>query len=141
MKRLLLTLSLAACFIGSSSFANDNIAPEALKSFYQTFSKAENVSWTEADGMLRIGFTLNGQLHFAYYSDNELVVVATEIKTDELPAQMKNALTKYNGYTVSQAYVLEKNKTKEYCVVMNNGSHQIVLKGKHKWNTYLEEKK
>lgn len=133
MKRLFVTLGLAACLISFSSFANGRTYPEALASFFHSFAKAQNVNWTEVDGMMRIGFKLNGQEHFAYYSGTELLVVATEIKIENLPVQLQNDLAKYKDYTVSQTYVLEKDGVKEYCVVLDKGSKHLILKGRNKW--------
>src|SRR4051812_27571591 len=131
MKRLIVTLSLAACLIGLSSYANEKPVPDVLQSFYHTFSGAQSVSWTEVDGILRIGFTVDGQQHFAYYADNELIVVAKEIKAEALPLSLQDGLTKYSDYTITQVYELEKNKTKEYCVVIDKASRHITLKGRN----------
>lgn len=139
MKRLFF-LTLAACLIGASSFASERNVPLVLKSFYQTFENAQNVNWTEVDNMVRIGFTLNGRSQYAYYDNDELVVVATEIKTDELPEALKTQLAEYNG-VVTQAYQMNKNNVKEYCVMLDTPSRHIVLKGKNKWRIYLDEKK
>ena len=139
MKRLFF-VSLATCLIGLSSFASEKNVPLVLKTFYKTFKNAQNVNWTEVDDMLRIGFTLNGHSQYAYYSNDELVVVATEIKTDELPETLKAQLAEYKG-SVTQVYEMNKNNVKEYCVVLDTPSKHIVLKGKNKWKMYLEEKK
>jgi hypothetical protein len=137
MKRLFVTIGIAACLVGFSSFKT----PDVLASFFHTFKKAENVNWTEVDGMLRIGFTMNGSQRFAYYSDNELVVVATEIKQEELPAHLQSQLLKYSSYEVSQVYELESNNAKDYCVVLDNSSRHIVLKGKTKLRLSSETRK
>jgi len=137
MKRLFVA-SLAACLLTLSSFANDKNLPDALQSFYNTFRSAQNVNWTEVNDMLRIGFVLDGHQMFAYYSNDELVVVASEIKAEELPETLRAQLSGYTGYVVTQAYALTKNKSKEYCVVMENASKRIILKGKNKWKTFVD---
>lgn len=139
MKRLLVILGLITCLFTSSSYARKNY-PEGLAHFFITFHKAQNVSWTEVEGLLRVGFTLDGQTHFAYYSGDELLVVATEIKTEDLPMSLQNDLTKYKDYTVSRTYVLEKDNVKEYCVVLDKGNKHLVVKGKEKWKVCLQEK-
>jgi hypothetical protein len=136
MKRLFFVASIVACLAGFSSFANENV-PDALQSFYKTFQGAKSVNWTKVDDMLRIGFIMDGHQKFAYYSNDELVVLASEIKTEELPEIMKAQLSAYEGYTVSQAYELTKNDVTEYCVVIQNGSKRIILKGKNKWKTLV----
>ena len=137
MKRLFFAASVMACLLTFPSFANEKNLPDALQSFYKTFRSAQNVNWTEVDDMLRIGFVQDGHQKFAYYSNDELVVVATEIKREELPETLKSQLLEYSGYVVTQAYELTKNKDKEYCVVMESNSRHIVLKGKNKWKTFV----
>lgn len=139
MKRISFVF-LAMCLISFSSFASVRNIPAVLQSFFKTFQNAQNVNWTEVDGMLRIGFVSNGQTRFAYYSNDQLIVVATEMQTEELPASLKNQLTQYKG-VVTQAYEINNNNEKEYYVVMESPSKHIVLKGKNKWRVYLEEKK
>ena len=138
MKRLFFAATLAACLIAFSSFANDKNLPDALQSFYKTFRTAKNVNWTDVNDMLRIAFVMDGRQQFAYYSNDELVVVASEIKTEELPETLKTQLSEYKNYVVTQAYELTKNKSKEYCVIMQSSSRHIVLKGKNKWKTFVD---
>ena len=141
MKRFLFVTGLAVCLFSFSSFAKEKNLPNILQGFYKTFQSAENVNWTEVDDMLRIGFTMNGHQQFAYYFNEELVVVATQIETGELPETVKRQLSKYKGFAVSQVYSLNKNEVKEYCVVMDSPSKHIVLKGKNKLKVYLQERK
>jgi len=140
MKRLFFAASFIACLLSFSSFANEKNLPDALQSFYKTFRSVQNVNWTEVDNMLRIGFVQDGHQKFAYYSNDELVVVATEIKTEDLPETLKSQLSEYKGYVVTQVYELSSNKDKEYCVAMENSSKHIVLKGKTKWKTFVGER-
>jgi hypothetical protein len=141
MKRLLFVTGLAVCLFSFSAFAKEKNLPNILQGFYKTFQSAENVNWTEVDDMLRIGFTMNGHQQFAYYFNEELVVVATQIEVKELPEPVKRQLSRYNGFTVSQVYDLNKNDVREYCVVMDSPSKHIVLKGKNKLKVYLQQKK
>lgn len=140
MKRLFFSISLFACLFSLPAFATDPNTPGVLTSFYKTFQNAKNVSWTEVNDMLRIGFTLNGRQKFAYYSNDELVVVATEIKAEELPETLQQQLSAYRGYKVSHVYELNKDNVKEYCVVIDSASRHISLTGKNKWKICFEEK-
>jgi hypothetical protein len=141
MKRLFYSITLCACLLNLPAFANDRNLPDALTSFYKTFQNAQNVNWSEVDDMLRIGFTMNGREQFAYYSNDELVVVATEIKVKELPEALQQQLAAYKGYNISRVYELNRNNVKEYCVVIDSSSKQISLKGKNKWKVCFEERK
>jgi hypothetical protein len=137
MKRLLL-IGLTLCLFSFSSFANEDGLPDALKSFYNTFSEAKYVNWTDVDGMTRIAFMLNGCEHFAYYQGDQLVVLAKKIETETLPGVLKDQLTKYHGYTISETYELKENGDKAYYVVLDKGSKHVILKGTKKWVPFLE---
>jgi len=140
MKRLFFTASVVACLLSLSSFGSERNLPDALQSFYKTFRNAQNVTWTQVSDMLRIGFTMNGRQQFAYYSNDDLVVLATEITAEELPQNLKTQLSEYEGYVVMKTYELSENNMKEYCVVMQGASKHITLKGKKRWKVYVNEK-
>jgi hypothetical protein len=140
MNRLFFAVSLFACLFSLPALAKDKNIPDVLTSFYKTFQNAQNVNWSQVDDMLRIGFTLNGREQFAYYSNDELVVVATEMKVEELPATLQQQLLTFKGYHVSRVYELNKNSENEYCVVIDNSSRHITLKGKNKLKICFEDK-
>ena len=140
MKHLFFSVSLFACLFSIPALAKDKNFPDVLNSFYKTFQNAQNVNWSVVDDMLRIGFTLNGREQFAYYSNDELVVVATEMKVEELPATLQQQLLTFKGYHVSRVYELNKNSENEYCVVIDNSSRHITLKGKNKLKICFEDK-
>jgi hypothetical protein len=141
MKRLFFTIGMAVCLVSLSAFASEKNLPDVLKAFYKTFQNAQNVSWTEVDDMLRIGFTSNGHQQYAYYSNEELIVVATQIQVEELPESLKAQLSEYKEYSITKVYELNNNNVKEYCAVLDNSSNHFVLKGKSKWKVFVEEKK
>ena len=126
MKRLIFSFSLALSLLSLSSFASDGNTPDVLNTFYKTFKSAENVNWSTVDDMLRIGFTSNGHQQYAYYSNDDLIVVATEIKAADLPLAMKQQLEEeYKGFAISTVYELNRNNLKEYCVVIDSATRHI----------------
>lgn len=140
MKRIFVTLTLAICLVSFSASAADKTSPDVLKTFYHQFSKAENVNWTEVDGMTRIGFNLDGQSYFAYYSNDELIVVAKQIVKEDLPLALQAELTSYKDIVVTEVYELRKDGKTEYCVVLNGDSKHLVLKGRTKLKVFLKER-
>jgi hypothetical protein len=140
MKRFLSVAALFVCLSSFSSSASATNIPGALQSFFRTFRDAKNVNWTEVDDMLRVGFVLEGRQEFAYYSNDELIVVAKEIKMEELPAPLRIQLEQYHGYKVAQVFELDKNKSKEFCVMLESPSKHITLKGKNKLTVCVDEK-
>lgn len=141
MKRVLCSIALAVCFIGFSSFETETTNPDVIQSFLKKFKNAQNISWTQVDDMMRIGFTSNGQNRFAYYVEGQLVVVATEISKEALPASLQTQLGQYNDFTVTQIYELEKNGKKNYCVVLDNSTRHVVLSGKTRFRAQIENKR
>lgn len=142
MKRFIFSISLALSLFSLQAFASDGNTPDVLNIFYKKFRTAENVNWSTVDDMLRIGFTSNGRQQYAYYSNDDLVVLATEIKEEELPADMKQQLHEdYKEFTVSRVYELTRNNLKEYCVVIDGANRHITLKGKSKLKFCFDERK
>jgi outer membrane lipoprotein-sorting protein len=141
MKRLFFAFTLAACLFSVSSFAAESNTPDVLQSFFKTFKKAENVSWSEVDGMLRIAFTLEGHQKYAYYSNSDLIVLATQIQSADLPATLKDQLAKYKDFVASEVYVLDHNGAKEYCISLEGKSENLLLKGGKRWEVVAETKK
>ena len=81
MKRVLILTALFASLSSLSVSANATNIPGALQSFFKTFRNAQNVNWTEVDDMLRVGFVMDGRQEFAYYSNDELVVLQKKLKS------------------------------------------------------------
>ena len=131
MKRVFFVLGLLTVLFTNSSLANnDNSYPAFLKAFFKTFTKAENVSWTEVEGMIRISFLDEGKESHAYYNAAGFLVVATRpLLVNELPAALQSQLTKkYSTYSVSEVFEFKKDKSTEYYVVLGKEKKQIVLK-------------
>lgn len=139
MKRLFF-VGLTVCLITLSSSASEKNLPDALNNFYKTFNNAQDVNWTQVDDMVRINFTLNGHSHHAYYTNETLMVVATDIKAEELPETLRAQLAELKG-TITEIYEMNKNNRKEYCVTLDTTSKRVVLKGTNKWRVLFEEKK
>lgn len=141
MKRLFVTLGLAVMLISNSSFANAD-PQDALSTFYKKFTNAENITWSEVGGMTRIGFTVRGQEQFAYYDNDELVVLAKRIDVSQLPASLQQELSgSYGDFARSELYEVEGNGSKEYYITLDNNSKHLVLKGITKWGVFLKEKR
>lgn len=139
MKRLFIGLAAFACSIALSSFSTK---PASVpRTFYRQFHGATRVNWSDVDGMLRVAFYLNGQNQYAFYSGDELLVVATEIETQQLPATLRHDLHNYAGYTITQAYVLQSSGVKQYYVVLDNDTTHLTLQGKKHWKVFRKEKK
>jgi hypothetical protein len=140
MKRLFFILSLSVCLISTSAFAGN---PVALQSFYQNFSSAHNVTWTNVNGLTKISFILNEKEMFAYYEGTELVVLATQISQTQLPQSLQNDLKKkYSECTVSGIFQCEKDGSTQYFISLDNAKKHLTLTATSKsWSVFQSERK
>jgi hypothetical protein len=145
MKRLFITLGLFVTVFSTSSFASGTSEyPIFLESFFKTFDGVKNVNWSEVNGCVRIAFMRDGKQNYAYYnSDNELIVVSTQMELKELPASLQSALqTKYRDFTVTGVYTFTTGNKAEYFVSLDNYKKQLVLNsGGKKWSLFSSKKK
>ncbi len=144
MKRLVMATSLFILSFGTSAFATDNNYPAFLSTFFKTFSSAEHVSWELVDGFTRVSFQIKGKQNFAYYNeDNALVVVTTPLHVSDLTTSMQSKLrSQYENYTVSAVYECAAGNKKNRYVVLENDKKQLIvtMRGK-KWNIYSSSNK
>jgi len=92
MKKSILSIA-AVLLMGLSVFAAKNderdINQSIVKSFHKEFINAKNIKWEQKTGYVKVEFTLNDQVLFAYY-DNEgkLTAIVRNIVSDQLPISL-----------------------------------------------------
>jgi hypothetical protein len=139
MKRIFLALTLAAALFTSSAFAADGKKSSIPQSFYARFHNAKDVQLTEVDGMIRVGFMLDGVANYAYYGDGgELLVVTRQLAINDLPVSLQSSLQKnYAGYTITDVYFFTTDEKSEYYVVLENSKKKITLNSTgNKWHAF-----
>ena len=135
MKAFLTKLTLILLLISSQLHAGDSaISPFIVQSFNHHFTNARNVTWKEADGLYRAGFTLEGREIFAYFNaTGELVVVAEAISIDSVPASLQQELIKktQTGNHVS-VYKLDDTEGITYYALYSKDNRQVTLRSSGK---------
>jgi len=143
-------LSIAAVLLmGLSVFAAKNderdINQSVVKSFHSEFTNAKNIKWEQKTGYVKVEFTLNEQVLFAYY-DNEgkLTAIVRNIVSDQLPISLLTSLKKeYTGYWISELFELASDDQTTYYVTLESADKKIVLRsnGVDSWDVYSKTRK
>jgi hypothetical protein len=148
MKKILFALALVLTTGLTSAFANkgEDINQGALASFKSDFANATNISWQHQKAYSKATFTLNDQVMFAYYSNenNELLAVERNILSQQLPINLFTSLKKdYSDYWISGLFEMALQDHTSYYVTLENSNETIVLKavGANTWTIYSKSRK
>lgn len=146
MKKLILSAAILL-MMGAGAFANtnDEINQQAAQAFHKEFAAAKNVSWEQKKDFVKVTFSLNDQVLFAYYNYNgELQAVVRNIVSDQLPITLLTTLKNdYSGYWISDLFEVSADEQTTYYVTLENKDKTIVLKssGSSIWDVYSKTRK
>jgi hypothetical protein len=141
-------LSLAAVLImGLSAFAgkNDEVSKLAVRAFNKDFAMARNISWEQKDNFVKVTFTMNDQVMFAYYNNNgTLQAVVRNLVSDQLPINLLTQLkSEYSGYWISDLFEVASDDQTTYYVTLENADKKLVLNSadSSSWIVYSKTRK
>ena len=148
MKKKILSLAVILTLGLTSAFANtnDDINQRAIASFKKDFVTARNVSWQEEKTYTKATFTLNDQVMFAYYSNEntELLAVVRNLLSEQLPINLLISLQKeYKTYWITDIFEAATPDHTSYYVTLENSEETIVLSanGPDEWTLYKKNRK
>ena len=132
----------------SSAFANDNkeeVDSKIMRSFQKEFAGAQNARWVTTKDFVKVTFTLNEQVVYAYYGqDGSLLGVTRNILSGQLPINLLTDFKKnYSNYWISDLFEMAVNGENMYYLTVEDGDHKVVLKsnGTNGWDMFSKEKK
>jgi hypothetical protein len=131
----------------SSAFANDNeeVNSKIVRSFQKEFAGAQNVHWVTTKDFVKVTFTLNEQVVYAYYGqDGSLLGVTRNILSGQLPINLLTDFKKnYSNYWISDLFEMAVNGENVYYLTLEDSDHKVVLKsnGTNGWDVFKKEKK
>jgi len=146
MKTTILSIA-TMLLMGISAFAakNDDISKLALRAFNKDFATAKNISLEQKQDYLKVTFTLNDQVMFAYYNNNgDLRAVVRNLLSGQLPINLLTELkSDYAGYWISDLFEVASDDQTTYYVTLENADNKIVLNafGGSRWSVYAKSKK
>ncbi len=137
-------LSIAMVLVmGFSAFAtgrDEGVSQQARKAFKRDFATASQISWEQKDRFLKVTFSFNGQILFAYYNNyGDLQAVVRNIVSDQLPIVLLTGLrNEYGDYWITDLFEISSDNQTTYYATIENSEKRIVLKsdGTSMWNVY-----
>ena len=148
MKKSILSIAIVL-MMGLSAFAAKNDEADvnqlAVKSFHKEFVNARNIKWEQKVGYVKVEFTLNDQVLYAYYNnDGQLTAVVRNIVSDQLPISLLTMLKRdYTGFWISDLFEVAADDQTNYYVTLENADKKIVLRsnGIDSWDVYSKTRK
>jgi hypothetical protein len=131
----------------SSAFANgkEEVNDRIVKSFQKEFAGAQNVQWVTTKDFVKVTFTLNEQVVYAFYAqDGNLLGVTRNILSTQLPISLFTDLKKnYPSHWITDLFEMATNNENTYYVTLENSDQKLVLKsnGTNGWEVFSKEKK
>jgi hypothetical protein len=131
----------------SSAFANgkEEVNERIVKSFEKEFAGAQHVQWATTKDFVKVTFTLNEQVVYAFYEPNgNLLGVTRNIVSSQLPINLLTDLKKnYSTHWITDLFEMASNNDNVYYVTLENGDQKLVLKssGTAGWEVYRKERK
>ncbi len=148
MKKSILSIAVLL-MIGISAFAvkddEANVNQLAVKSFHKDFASAKNIKWEQKVNYVKVEFTLNDQVLYAYYNnEGQNTAIVRNIVSDQLPISLLTTLKKdYTGFWISDLFEVAVDEQTNYYVTLENADKKIVLRssGIEGWDVYSKSKK
>jgi hypothetical protein len=147
MKKSILSMALVLLLGVSSTFANDSegVNQKVVNSFKKEFANAKDVKWESSKDYVKATFTLNGQVLFAYYSENgDMLAMTRNITSSQLPIVLLNDLKKeYSNFWITDLFEMAAGNETAYYVTLESADSIVVLKSNNStsWEQFKKEKK
>jgi hypothetical protein len=148
MKKISLSIAIVL-MMGLSAFAAKNeesdVNQTVVRSFHREFVNAKNVKWEQKVGYVKVEFTLNDQVLFAYYNnEGQMTALVRNIVSDQLPISLLTSLKRdYTGFWISELFEIAADEQTNYYVTLEDANKKIVLRstGIDSWDVYSKSKK
>ena len=132
MKRKILSWVLLLMTVSSYSFANqgDGTNTQVTSSFKKDFANAREVKRETDKAFVKLTFTLNEEVMFAYYSQNgDLMAVSRNILSNNLPLpQLIKLKNKYADYWITDLFEINSDIETAYYITLENSESKLILK-------------
>ncbi len=147
MKKGILSLALMLMIGITSTFAKnyEGVNQRVISSFQREFTNAKDVKWESSKEFAKATFSLNGQIMFAYYSEEgQLLAMTRNIQSSQLPINLLNNLKKdYNSFWITDLFEMASGNETAYYVTLESSDSMVVLKSTDSmnWEVFKKEKK
>ena len=145
MKKTILVSALLLMIGISGTFAADGVSDKIMNSFKKEFTNAQDVDWQIGKEYVKATFNINGQVMFAYYSDNgnQLGIARNMISTN-LPLSLNRELKYYLSQSwITELFEINSSGQTSFYVTVENADYNMVLKSTdlNGWEVYSKRHK
>ena len=148
MNKIILSIA-TVLMMGLSAFAAKNdetgVNQLAVKSFHKDFVNAKNIKWEQKTGYVKVEFTINDQVLYAYYNnDGQMTAIVRNIVSDQLPISLLTSLKRdYTAFWIPDLFEIAADDQTTYYVTLENADKKIVLRsnGIDSWEVYNKSRK
>ena len=147
MKKRILALALLLTIGFSNIFANneEGVNKQVVNAFKKDFAAARDAKWETGKDFVKVTFTMNEQVLFAFYSgDGQLLGVTRNITSAQLPISLLSELKKnYSEYWITDLFEMAASDGTAYYVSLENADNSTILKSSagEDWSIYKKVKK
>jgi len=147
MKKILSMIMIAVMSV--SAFAakaeGPEISQQVIRAFHKQFANAKNIKWEEKGDHVKVEFSLNDQVFFAYYNNNgDLTAVVRNIISTQLPIKLLTELKSgYADLWITDLFEVASDNESTYYITLEDADKKIVLRsgGTSGWQEYARSKK
>ena len=147
MKKILSMIMIAVMSV--SAFAakaeGGEISQQVIRAFHKQFANAKNIKWEEKGDHVKVEFSLNDQVFFAYYNNNgDLTAVVRNIISTQLPIKLLTELKSgYADLWITDLFEVASDNESTYYITLEDADKKIVLRssGTSGWQEYARSKK
>ena len=147
MKKLILTMTIMFTIGLTSVYADKKVEinKQVAASFSKDFASARNVIWQQQNQYVKATFILNGQVMFAYYTeDGKLQAVSRNVLSDHLPVLLLIKLKKnYSDYWISDLLEWTSEDQTAWYIRLESADKALILKSGiyNQWHVYKKIEK
>jgi len=132
MKKRILLVAMVFAIGVSSVLANtvNGVNEKVLSSFQKEFAGAKDVYWQKGNDFLKVSFTLDGKVLFAYYNESgEKLALVRNITSFDLPLGLQMELKQqYSQYWITDLFDFNGQEDSAYYITIENADTKITLK-------------
>src|SRR5215471_18034482 len=132
MKKRILSVAIIFAIGMSSVLANtvDGVNEKVLSSFQREFAEAKDMYWQKGGDFLKVSFTLNEKVLFAYYNESgEKLALVRNVTSFDLPLGLQIELKQqYGQYWITDLFEFNGQDDSAYYVTVENANVKITLK-------------
>jgi hypothetical protein len=146
MKRIIASFLFSTILFGNICFANDSKIPQTVLSSFKTkFQDAQSISWSDTKEFYKVGFSLNGQAYYAFYShEGSFVALSRQVDVTQMPLLLQqNLQKKYGKFTVHSIVQMEQDDAFAYYADLQGEKINLIVKSGSggEWTEFMRTKK